>query len=80
MSPSIIRNSFLLFATLNTHCATPVLFRDYNILLVGRILGGIATSILFSAFEAWMVIFLRCCEVFSIAVVASDFGAQEEGI
>ncbi len=30
-------------------------FPDFNILLVGRILAGIATSILFSAFEAWMV-------------------------
>lgn len=30
-------------------------YNDYNILMVGRVLGGIATSILFSAFESWMV-------------------------
>ena len=30
-------------------------FNNYSILLVGRLLGGVATSILFSAFEAWMV-------------------------
>jgi MFS family permease len=28
---------------------------DFNVLLVGRLLGGIATSILFSSFESWMV-------------------------
>ena len=28
---------------------------DYNILMIGRITGGIATSLLFSAFESWMV-------------------------
>eukprot|EP01006_Ploeotia_vitrea_P020250 TRINITY_DN52524_c0_g1_i1.p1 TRINITY_DN52524_c0_g1~~TRINITY_DN52524_c0_g1_i1.p1 ORF type:complete len:335 (-),score=161.63 TRINITY_DN52524_c0_g1_i1:616-1620(-) len=28
---------------------------DYNILLAGRVLGGVSTSILFSAFESWMV-------------------------
>lgn len=30
-------------------------FTDYSILMVGRVLGGIATSILFSSFESWMV-------------------------
>lgn len=30
-------------------------FPDFNILLMGRVLAGIATSILFSAFEAWMI-------------------------
>ena len=30
-------------------------YNNYSILLVGRLLGGVATSILFSAFEAWMV-------------------------
>jgi len=31
------------------------LFPDYWILMVGRLLGGIATSLLFSSFESWMV-------------------------
>ena len=30
-------------------------FGDFNILMVGRLLGGIATSILYSAFESWMI-------------------------
>ena len=28
---------------------------DYYVLMLGRILGGIATSLLFSAFESWVV-------------------------
>jgi predicted MFS family arabinose efflux permease len=28
---------------------------EYKILMVGRVLGGIATSLLFSAFESWLV-------------------------
>ncbi|KAK6191675.1 hypothetical protein SNE40_003300 [Patella caerulea] len=31
------------------------LSRSYGILLIGRVLGGVATSVLFSAFEAWYV-------------------------
>jgi len=29
--------------------------RDYWVLMVGRVLGGVATSLLFSSFESWMV-------------------------
>ena len=28
---------------------------QYKVLMLGRILGGIATSLLFSAFESWLV-------------------------
>jgi predicted MFS family arabinose efflux permease len=28
---------------------------QYRVLMLGRILGGIATSLLFSAFESWLV-------------------------
>ena len=28
---------------------------DFNVLMVGRLLGGISTSILYSAFETWMI-------------------------
>lgn len=31
------------------------LFRSYGILIIGRIIGGVATSVLFSSFEAWYV-------------------------
>ena len=30
-------------------------FADFNILMIGRLLGGIATSILYSAFESWLI-------------------------
>lgn len=30
-------------------------FKDYNILMFGRVTGGIATSMLFSCFECWLV-------------------------
>lgn len=30
-------------------------FRDFNILMLGRLLGGIATSLLFSVFESWLI-------------------------
>lgn len=44
-----------------TYCITYILScvtkhsSQYKILMVGRILGGIATSLLFSAFESWLV-------------------------
>ncbi|WOL05681.1 molybdate-anion transporter-like [Canna indica] len=44
-----------------TYCITYILScitkhsPEYKILMVGRILGGIATSLLFSAFESWLV-------------------------
>uniref|UniRef100_A0A7S2GQP7 Molybdate-anion transporter n=1 Tax=Octactis speculum TaxID=3111310 RepID=A0A7S2GQP7_9STRA len=43
------------------YCITYILscitkhFKQYYILMLGRILGGIATSLLFSAFESWMI-------------------------
>jgi MFS family permease len=30
-------------------------FNDFNILMLGRLLGGVATSLLFSVFEAWLI-------------------------
>ncbi|KAK9914548.1 hypothetical protein M0R45_038322 [Rubus argutus] len=44
-----------------TYCITYILScitkhsSQYNVLMLGRILGGIATSLLFSAFESWLV-------------------------
>jgi len=35
-------------------CVTK-LFNDFNILLLGRVLSGISTSLLFSTFESWMI-------------------------
>jgi hypothetical protein len=30
-------------------------WNNYDVLLLGRILGGVATSLLFTAFESWLV-------------------------
>jgi len=30
-------------------------FKDYNMLMLGRLLGGVSTSLLFSVFEAWLI-------------------------
>ncbi|XP_058104891.1 uncharacterized protein LOC131248568 [Magnolia sinica] len=44
-----------------TYCITYILScmtkhsPQYNVLMLGRVLGGIATSLLFSAFESWLV-------------------------
>lgn len=44
-----------------TYCITYILScitkhsPQYKVLMIGRILGGIATSLLFSAFESWLV-------------------------
>lgn len=49
------RNNALVYcATYILSCATKH-FSDFYVLILGRILGGIAYSILFAAFEAWMV-------------------------
>mmetsp|Transcript_102511 Transcript_102511/g.289527 ORF Transcript_102511/g.289527 Transcript_102511/m.289527 type:complete len:486 (-) Transcript_102511:131-1588(-) len=40
---------FYIFSCLTKH------FKNYSMLMVGRITGGVATSILFSGFESWMV-------------------------
>lgn len=41
-------------ATYALSCATKH-YADYSVLLAGRLLGGVATSLLFSAFESWLV-------------------------
>uniref|UniRef100_A0A914IA51 Molybdate-anion transporter n=1 Tax=Globodera rostochiensis TaxID=31243 RepID=A0A914IA51_GLORO len=49
------KTNCLLYALLyGVSCVTKH-FADFNVLLFGRLMGGIATSILFSAFESWLV-------------------------
>lgn len=49
------RNASLLYVlTYSLSCVTKH-SPDFKVLMLGRILGGIATSLLFSAFEAWLV-------------------------
>ena len=37
------------------HMICVVDFKRFSILMIGRLLGGIATSLLFSVFEAWLI-------------------------
>ncbi|CAJ0578950.1 unnamed protein product, partial [Mesorhabditis spiculigera] len=49
------RNNCLLYAVLYGGACMTKHFNNIHILMVGRFLGGIATSILYSAFESWLV-------------------------
>ena len=49
------RNMCLLYCVCYGAACITKLFPDYNILLLGRALSGISTSLLFSVFESWMV-------------------------
>ena len=44
-----------LFCILYTFCCLTKLSSSYGVLMLGRILGGISTSMLFSTFESWYV-------------------------
>lgn len=45
----------VIFCLVYAFCCLTKLSSSFNILLIGRILGGISTSILFSVFESWYV-------------------------
>lgn len=45
----------MVFCILYSLCCATKMFPNYNILLLGRLLGGISTSLLFSVFESWYV-------------------------
>ena len=45
----------VLFTILYSICCVTKLSRNYSVLIGGRIVGGISTSLLFSAFDAWYV-------------------------
>lgn len=49
------KKACILFTILYSICCLTKLSRDYGILIAGRILGGISTSLLFTAFDAWYV-------------------------
>ena len=44
-----------MFAVIYIFCCLTKLVNNFGVLMLGRFLGGIATSLLFSTFEAWMV-------------------------
>ena len=49
------RNSAILYCAIYFgHCATKH-WGLFNVLMLGRILGGISTSLLFSVFDSWLV-------------------------
>ncbi|CAB1336703.1 unnamed protein product [Coregonus sp. 'balchen'] len=49
------RQTCLLFCVAYSACCLTKLSRDYFVLIVGRMLGGLSTSLLSTAFEAWYV-------------------------
>lgn len=49
------RRFVVLFAIIYSLSCMTKHFKDFSILMIGRLLGGIATSLLFSVFEAWLV-------------------------
>ncbi|NXG53128.1 MFSD5 protein, partial [Psilopogon haemacephalus] len=49
------KKSCVLFSLTYSVCCLLKLSRDYLVLAAGRVLGGLSTALLFSAFEAWYV-------------------------
>jgi len=49
------RNGCLAYAVIYSMSCMTKHSPNYNVLMLGRLFGGIATSLLFSAFESWMV-------------------------
>ncbi|XP_043939824.1 molybdate-anion transporter [Protopterus annectens] len=49
------KKSCILFSLTYSICCLTKLSQDYFVLIVGRILGGLSTSLLFTAFEAWYI-------------------------
>ncbi|XP_006629452.1 molybdate-anion transporter [Lepisosteus oculatus] len=49
------RRTCLLFCAAYAACCLTKLSRDYFVLILGRVLGGLSTSLLATAFEAWYV-------------------------
>lgn len=45
----------VLYGVLYSCCCVTKLFNIYKLLIVGRILGGVSTSILYSTFESWYI-------------------------
>ncbi len=45
----------VLFALIYIASCVTKHFKDFNILMLGRLLGGVATSLLFSVFDSWLI-------------------------
>ncbi len=49
------RKFTILFALIYIASCVTKHFKDFNILMLGRLLGGVATSLLFSVFDSWLI-------------------------
>lgn len=67
------KNSAMLYCFLYTCSCLTKHFQDYWMLMLGRMLGGIATSLLFSTFECWMISEHRQRHGFSEALLKHMF-------
>lgn len=56
MADSCGRRKFtILFSVVYIASCLTKHFKDFNVLMLGRLLGGIATSLLFSVFDSWLI-------------------------
>lgn len=49
------RKFTILFAVIYIASCLTKHFKDFNVLMLGRLLGGVATSLLFSVFDSWLI-------------------------
>jgi MFS transporter, MFS domain-containing protein family, molybdate-anion transporter len=49
------RRFVILFSIIYAASCMTKHFKDFNVLMLGRLLGGVATSLLFSVFDAWLI-------------------------
>jgi len=49
------RKFIILFAVIYAMSCMTKHYKNFSILMIGRLLGGVATSLLFSVFEAWLI-------------------------
>jgi len=67
----------ILFGIIYSLSCMTKLVNDFKVLLLGRILAGVATSILFSGFEAWMV--YEHSKIFPPSAMSSTFSMATFG-
>ena len=68
------KKACVLFTLLYSLCCVTKLSRSYGILIMGRVLGGISTSLLFTAFDAWYVFEHTQTHSFPPEWVSATFG------
>lgn len=71
------KQAALLYCTLVISSCVTKHFNNYYVLMLGRFLGGAATSLVFSVFDSWMVSEHNCRHKFSEQALGATFGHQQ---